>query len=212
MMFTQTGVEVTVDVSGSCWSGQLTLFLVGGGGYGNYGGGGSGYLQYQTIDVLGVTNIRLTVGDYREASSVIINDQTIVAEPGDNGGSSSYDGADGYSGGSGYCYTVSPCRGGSDGDDGDDGDFSGGRGTGEDISNYKLDHWVISPGAGGDGTVLGRCNDGYHRGGGGGGVLVNNAGPDHDVQDGEGYGGGGGWCADQQGYGQQGVILMEIVN
>ena len=134
--------------------------------------------------------------------------QSVVAEPGDD--SSFYDGGDGYSGGSGDCDGVSPCRGGSNGGDGDDGsntESAGGHGTHENVGDYKLDSWVLTPGAGGDGTLP--CSDASYRGAGGGGVLVDGVGPNHYVQDGEGYGGGGGYCGNN---GQQGVILIEVLN
>ena len=53
--------------------------------------------------------------------------------------------------------------------------------TGEDVREYTIENFVLTPGAGG-----------YREaGGGGGGVLVNGGGPprDHEGQ-GEGYGGG----------------------
>ena len=208
LMFADPGAEVSVDVAGDCSTSEVRVVAVGGGGYGSYGGGGSGLIQYQTKGLAGVTNIRLTVGDHAEPSSVIINDQRIVAKPGFDG--ILEHGGYGYSGGSGWCLDVRPCRGGSDGGDGDDvGSYSGGHGSSVDISNYKLDHWVLTPGAGGDGTVQGRCVSGDHEGAGAGGVLVNGYGPDHYVQDGEGYGGGGGFCGGESGH--QGVILLEIV-
>ena len=131
--------------------------------------------------------------------------QSVVAEPGDD--SSFYDGGDGYSGGSGDCDGVSPCRGGSNGGDGDDTESASGHGTHENVGDYKLDSWVLTPGAGGDGTLP--CSDSSNRGAGGGGVLVDGAGPNHYVQDGEGYGGGGGYCGIN---GQRGVILIEVLN
>ena len=204
-MFTNPGVEVNVEVTGDCEMNQLRMFLVGGGGQGIWAGGGSGYLRYLTMDLSGEKNIRLTVGDHQEASSVIVNNLSIVAEPGDD--YDSFAGGDGYSGGSGRCESAVPCRGGSDGGDGDDGREFAGHGTGENVTNYKLDNWLLSPGAGGDG---GSCA--LLLGAGGGGVLVSGSGPRHDVQDGEGYGGGGAYCSGHDANGQQGVILMEILN
>ena len=215
MMFTNAGDDVNVDVSGDCVKSQLRLLLVGGGGRGDYGGGGSGYIQYQTLGLAGVTNISLNVGNHGESSKVNLNGQTIVAEPGDDSimmmkmRMVSITGGDGYSGGTGYCNVATSCRGGSNGGDGDNGEYgddgatTGGHGTGEDITNYNLDNWVLTPGSGGDGTVP--CGSAAY-GGGGGGVLVNGEGPHQEAQDGEGYGGGGGACS------QPGVILIEIVS
>ena len=206
MMFTNIGEEVNVIIPDSCKSSQLRILAVGGGGYAYLGGGGSGYIQYQIVDLAGVSNISVTVGDDQQSSVVAISDgETVVAGAGHD---HEYDvGGAGFSGGSGQCYSVTPCSGGSAGGDGDDGARAGGHGTGEDITAYKFEHWDISPGAGGDGTA--GCGDGSYRGAGGGGVLVDGEGPAHDQRDGEGYGGGAGWCDNQ--YGQQGVVLLEIV-
>ena len=98
--------------SSSC---QLTLLAVGGGGEGDNTGGGSGYLKYQTVTLeLGVNTITARVGAGRQASTVIINGNTLTAEKGKSGyssGSGSH-GGDGYSGGGGF---LCNCDGGSDG-------------------------------------------------------------------------------------------------
>ena len=184
---------------------------VGGGGYGSWSGGGSGYIQYFTKTLPSSTTlIKLVVGDEREASNVTINGNTITALPGGNGVES--DGGDGYSGGGGG--SIEPCDGGTNGEDGEcDG---GGYGTGEDISTYHFDNFKLSPGAGG-------CHysgPGYYWGGGGGGVLINNEGPGVGVgvnkagvqwSDGEGYGGGGTYPSTADYYGEPGVVILEIV-
>ena len=135
---------------------------------------------------------------------VTVNGEVFRAEAGHDS-LDGYIGADGYSGGGAWC---TGCDGGSNGGDGD-GFLTnrGGHGTGEDLSVYKLVNWVLSPGIGGR-----NCYDEYNRkdnGGGGGGVLVNGEGPLHHWSKGEGYGGGGSFCADN---GVDGVILVEIGN
>jgi len=198
LMVTNTSESQSITVSGvatveSC---ELRILAVGGGGGygGSYhgGGAGSGYLQYRTIIVNPGTIVTLDVGDHEEPSTVAFgNGYTVTAQPGQD--SQGDDGGDGYSG---------TCHGGSDGGDGDDGMYVGGSGTGEDISLYVFDAWTLSPGAGGKpyNTV---------DGGGGGGVLVDGAGPEADVYQGQGYGGGlgGGWYS-----GLQGIILIETTS
>ena len=83
-----------------------------------------------------------------------------------------------------------------------------------DITSYKFDNLVLSPGAGGEKYYYSPFQDYY--GGGGGGVQVNGAGPLRDtVNVGEGYGGGGGYHLDDGGnplqHGLPGVILLEVV-
>ena len=81
-----------------------------------------------------------------------------------------------------------------------------GEGTGEDVSSYKFDNFLLSPGEGGL----------RHYGGGGGGVLVSGRGPDRDHSgQGEGYGGGG--EGQQQpdslvNTGLPGLVLVEVVH
>merc|ERR1712008_327779 len=108
-------------------------------------------------------------------------------------------GGNGYSGG-GSGMSVG-CDGGYNGGDGEscNGEH-GGYGTGEDVTSFKLENFVLTPGARGISS---------NNGGGGGGVLVNGDGPDHeDEHDATGYGAGGGWTRG----GLQGVILIEIIN
>ena len=180
---------------------QLALLAVGGGGAGfEYGGGGSGYLALSSQAVTpGETQLTVSVGIERTPSTVSAGGQIILeARPGHDGFYNNTNcGGDGYSGGGDGCCHPFGYPGGSDGSDGE-GDGQQGRGTGEDISNYKFAYFFLSPGAGG-----------YRKyGGGGGGVLVNGEGPPVEKGQGEGYGGGG------EGYrpshGLQGVVLMEI--
>ena len=101
-----------------------------------------------------------------------------------------------------------PHNGGSNGGDGQG---LGGKGTGENIRDYKLENYVLSAGAGGQ-------FDGSH-GGGGGGVLINFDGPQEtelnranvDWSHGEGYGGGGTYRNAGNHYGRQGVVIVEVV-
>ena len=58
-----------------------------------------------------------------------------------------------------------------------------GKGSGFDLNTIKLKYHELSPGLGGNGSLVG--------GGGGGGILVDGLGPDRDPHVGEGYGGGG---------------------
>merc|ERR1712012_118644 len=61
---------------------------------------------------------------------------------------------------------------------GEDGaEYRGGRGTGEDVTQYKFDHYKLSPGDAGERY---ESSYGYYYGGGGGGVLINGVGPDRD--------------------------------
>jgi len=215
LMFTKPGLDITVTappfVSSEC---QLRVLAIGGGGSGVGGGGGSGYIQFYSRTLTADTFISLTVGDPNQSSSVKINGRTVRAYPGHDG--NGYSGAGGYSGGGGlghYGYDRG-CDGGTDGGDGEDCDYGyGGRGTGDDVTAYNMDNFVLMPGAGGK-YYYNFTISNYRYGGGGGGVLVNGDGPQRysDIQ-GEGYGGGGGphkvsgvWHYD----GLPGVILMEV--
>ena len=106
--------------------------------------------------------------------------------------------------------------GGSDGGDGE-GDEAG-AGSGQDVTTFTFNTWVLTPGDAGQGykgnynSTSGSCGSTttyfYERlyGGGGGGVLVDGAGPGTHSGEGKGYGGGRG----VGGYGGTGVILIEI--
>jgi len=205
LMFTKPGLDINVTTppftSSEC---QLRVLAIGGGGKGNSGGGGSGYIQFYSETFTAETFISLTVGDWRQSSSVTVNDQTVMAAPGNDAGVA---GADGYSGGGGYINNSNRgCDGGTDGSDGEDCSYDGGHGTGDDVTAYKMKNFVLTPGAGG------KCYNRY--GGGGGGVMVNGEGPQRESDNqGEGYGGGG--ALHSRGGisvydGLPGVILMEV--
>ena len=210
-------VTLVTDGNGEC---RVRIFLVGGGGYAHSssggGGGGSGFLQYHSqpsTDVL--TSVSPIVGRAREQSSVTIFGKNITALPGQ---ASYWDvawdkviGGDGYCGGGDYGHS----RGGSDGSDGqgeNSDDRWQGRGTGEDVTDFHIINFVITPGAGG-----GYTNEwGNSCGGGGGGVLVDGHGPHRDDgnhNQGEGYGGGGYGrtsSGDTLMHGLPGVVLIEV--
>ena len=167
---TEIGVKVNIFIPLNYFADcQLRVFAVGGGGLGDMGSGaGSGYLLYNAMNITGPTNISLVVGGMQLASIVTINGQAFIAEAGHDS-RDVQNGADGYSGGGALC---NGCDGGSNGGNGDSFfDNKGGHGTGEDISTYKLENWVLSPGVGGQSCY--DDYDGYPNGGGGGGVLVN---------------------------------------
>ena len=210
LKFTKTGLDENVNIPLPFSKCQLRILAVGGGGIGGQWrdggwGGGSGYIQYRKLTLTAESVINLRVGKGSQSSVVTINGQTIEAAPGK---SSLAKGGDGYSGGGADGYS-----GGSNGGNGDDPWYRSddGHGTGEDITTYRMDNFVLSPGAGGKVWYSGdhfKYSDIYY-GGGGGGVLVNGQGPHRDSYDnqGEGYGGGGGGRYRE---GLPGVILIEI--
>merc|ERR1712110_10559 len=205
MGFTDTvPVTATLLADDHC---RARFFMVGGGGAhgsGHCGGSGSGFLKYSSIPLTETTTVQIQVGDQAEASNVTINGLTLEAEPGENWNFGN--GGNGFSGGGGYGCS---CNGGSNGGDGaGDGDTNlGGKGTGEKLSSFPMDSFILTPGVGGQ--YHGSC------GGGGGGVLVNGAGPDEwDTTQGQGYGGGGCYYNSQGtivDVGLRGVILLEMV-
>ena len=115
---------------------------------------------------------------------------------GGGGGGKSYGGNGGSNGGKGHW------GGGWGGDNGD-----GGRGTGEDIRNYALSGFTLSPGQGGQ--PEGGYGPVQMGGGGGGGVLVGGSGPARSQYQGEGYGGGGGYGGSSR-KGLNGVIIVSV--
>ena len=209
LVSTDKDTEIIISSQSSC---LLRLLVVGGGGDGNSagvgGGGGSGYIQYQSIILdPGHHSIIAKVGDRTQSSTVMIDEESITAESGEDGGD--YPGGDGYSGGGGH---GDMCSGGSNGGHGyciDGGVYGGGYGTGEDIREYIFTTWTLTPGDGGS-----FVEDGWHSysGGGGGGVLVDGEGPQETTGvRGQGYGGGGnGYYGVWYGEGLQGVVLLEI--
>lgn len=86
-----------------------------------------------------------------------------------------------------------------------------GHGTGENLSDYYMEHFSLSPGRGGEMKVYYGGLSIY--GGGGGGVLVNGEGPTRPgclQTAGEGYGGGGGGGENDCTHGLPGVVLIEV--
>ena len=215
LMLTDTKTDIRIDVIvqdlNSC---ELIILSVGAGGHANNGGGGSGYLKYQSLSLQpGVAIINATVGmgahDWRVSnkSSVSIHESgrpgiiSITAEGGQDGKGDMSFGGDGYSGGGG-----GDCQGSSGGSNGSDGDAeecsNAGHGTREDISEYRFTSWTLTPGAGGDYYSYSSTSCG-----GGGGVMINGEGPEATQYHGRGFGGGGGFYSN---HGLQGVILLEI--
>ena len=100
--------------------------------------------------------------------------------------------------------------GGSDGGDGED--VVAGAGSGQDVSTFTFNTWVLTPGEAGQGYNYSTPSGSYiytrYYGGGGGGVLVDGEGPGTDYREAKGYGGGRG--AKGSGAGGAGVILIEV--
>merc|ERR1719464_1499535 len=119
-VFTNVDDIVNVTFSPSASLGcKATMIAIGGGGDGDtFGGGGSGYVESNVIDIFSM-EYEVSVGDYRQDSFVREkNGQNILtAQPGGHGGTGSpSNGGFGYSGGgsggTGY-------KGGSNGSDGE---------------------------------------------------------------------------------------------
>lgn len=193
---TYHAVNVTFSPSASLAC-EATVIAVGGGGYLSYGGGGSGYVMSDVIDVSS-TDYQASVGQGGQDSVFKIkNGQNIITAQAGGDGTSNNSG-DGYSGGGGYGNGHAGYNGGSDGSNGDG--TNGGSGSGLNISTISLKYHMLNPGNGGE------HSESY--GGGGGGVLVDNVGPSPStIYNGQGYGGGGGYG--RNAYGFQGMILIE---
>ena len=123
---------------------------MGGGGRGDEAGAGSGYIQYQSLSVAaGSTVISAEVGGTAQPSAVSINGATILAKPGGDafnsgeGGIEATVAGDGYSGGSDNGYRANNqtfvFKAGAGGGDGEG--PQGGRGTGEDVTQYTFTRW-----------------------------------------------------------------------
>ena len=131
---------------------ELTVLAVGGGGdseysSSGYGGGGSGYIEWTTMNLTGPADrdLQITVGGNRQKTSVTYSNNILVeAQPGYN---RKYgNGAGGFSGGSsfrsGSCET--PGQGGSNGQDGADcGDYGGGKGSGVDVGSIPIRDFML---------------------------------------------------------------------
>ena len=199
-LFTNIDDTINVDFSPSASLGcKATIIAIGGGGDGeSYGGGGSGYVKSNVIDVSS-TKYQVSVGQYGQDSVFRLKNGQNVLTAQAGGDGDSYDslvGGDGYSGGGSGGYNGGGEKGGSDGSDGN-GSY---RGSGSifDISTISLKYHTLSPGNGGEPIES--------FGGGGGGVLVDNVGPAYGTHQGQGYGGGGGY---NQYHGLQGMVLIE---
>jgi len=204
---------------------DMTIVAIGGGGSPRrYGGGGSGYIKTATISSISYGELHVYVGAKDKDSSVfhkplLVNvgggkeesrvltaagEDIVRAHPG-KPGDDYYDGGDGYSGGGGGgdYHGHDGGSGGSNGGDGERGNYGshpGGKGSGLDISTIALEHFKLTPAAGGK-----ICSSSGSYGGGGGGVLVDGQGP----QKGRSYGAGG--CPFGDDYpAQQGIVLIEI--
>ena len=202
VLFTNVDDIIDVTFSPSAVFGcKATVIAIGGGGHGggHNGSAGSGYVKSDVIDVSS-TGYQVRVGQSRQGSFIQKKSGqfVIAAHPGGDG-VSTYRGGDGYSGGGGQgTQQGAGSRGGSDGSDG--GGIYGGKGSGFNISTISLEHFILSPGDGGE-------TYDFYFGGGGGGVLVDNVGPDSQNVQGKGYGGGGGAYEYQNGL--QGMVLIE---
>jgi len=189
---------------------DLKIVAIGSGGYPVDNGGGSGYIETASVSPIANRPLFLYVGSESRVDNAA--GKTIVrALP---GGSGNLNG-DGYSGGGGYDRSGhnGGC-GGSNGGNGTDGsDRGGGKGSGLDISTITLEHFKLTPAAGGKGCP--------YYGGGGGGVLVDEQGPPTPTSNPTpwpnptptptppppSYGEGGSQCSY---YSSQGIILIEI--
>ena len=213
LMLTNTNKTHDVTITGLGWC-DIRFLLVGSGGWGYFGGGGSGYLEYRSLQVSAgevltaqVGDETAQVGDERLSSSVTLRSGDVYTANSGQWGQGGYEGGGaGYSGGGGGGRN----NGGDGGTNGGDGlggsDGSGGHGTGEDVSSFTFTAWIIEAGAGGE--VYTSAN-GYNYGGGGGGVLVNGQGPQPSPYQGQGYGGGGNGNSAYPD-GMPGLILIEI--
>jgi len=209
-LFNDSSADYNVQLLGDdkC---EMRILAIGGGGVGDtYGGlgGGSGYLAAEKRSMAGVVNMKVKVGaseGYSSSSSTVeLNGEVIVTAKGGGDGSFGYAG-DGYSGGGGSFDESNGARhGGSDGEDGE-GD-SRGDGTGQELTSFKFDNFVLTPGVGGF----------FNHGGGGGGVVINGGSPPRmHVGVGEGYGAGGEGQTDYNSpltaNGISGAVIIEVV-
>ena len=170
-------------------------------------GGGSGYVDMKQLLLTAPVTLSLTVGRTGNFGSSggattleVYGGEFLMGVSGGVGGADAGgNGGAGYSGGGGGGKNGYPAGfGGTDGGDGGHSPFSseGGRGSGVNISDFHLEYFTLSPGAGGPGV-------GFY-GGGGGGVLVSPVkGPGEG--EGQGYGAGGGGSA------TKGVAVLEII-
>jgi len=189
---TETIVKFPLAANLEC---EATFLAIGDGGNGYTGGGGSGYVKSDLINIYS-TEYQVKRRDCPNEDTTCVLDKegnvVLNANKGGNGGNNY--GGNGYSGG-GY----NSGKGGSNGSDGE-GNYAG-KGSGLDISDILLETFVLSPGDGGEPNGA--------SGGGGGGVFVNGFGPDSSEYQGKGYGGGGSGVYSSQS-GLPGVVLLEV--
>ena len=171
------------------------------------GGGGSGRVVEAKLDPPPSLMV-VTVGAAGQDSALQDGADGADLLRAERGGDGHGDGGDGYSGG-GACYSAVYGDGGTDGSDGCCGGY-GGSGSGLSLATFSLQSFSLMPGA------AGIKHDHIHvvqMGGGGGGVLVDGAGPQDLLWDGQGYGGGQGGYYEQvetPGSAGPGIVLMEI--
>ena len=180
LMLTEPRVSVTVRIPPTLAQCDLRMLVVGGGGSGTGGyggGGGSGHVQYSHVELPPDSDISFSarVGGVGQSSFMTLLGDIIIADAGEDAVTGGKAG-DGYSGGGAFGSHTAGHNGGADGGDGHtDGLYPSGRGSGQDVSSYVFDNFVLSPGMGGA-YWYDILFDNY-AGGGGGGVLVNGKGP-----------------------------------
>ena len=195
MPMTNPPSAITYRAEGGQWGGltysgnfnQEGRTYTGGNGY---SGGGGGFLRRETMS----NATRRT--DKNGANEEDFEDEECASRLDDN-----------LRNGNGV---IEEYNGGSDGGDGE-GDEAG-AGSGQDVSTFTFNTWVLTPGDAGQGYNRTYTSGSYfytrYYGGGGGGVLVDGEGPGTDYREGKGYGGGRG--AGGSVVGGAGVILIEV--
>ena len=130
---------------------NTTFLAIGGGGLGySYNGGGSGYIEMGRQLLFSNSSVHVNVGAGGEHSLVQVDGETLIEAA--SGSSNSGGGGDGYSGGGGKSYSNNlGGAGGTNGEDGLNGTlYSGGQGSGLDLSTLHLKYWFLTPGKGGE--------------------------------------------------------------
>ena len=193
-----TSTATLVSKEKDCYLDAKALAIGGGGLWsgteGNYGAGGSGYVEFGVLRVKANQTLNLQVGTAGQTSSIERDGQVLLlATAGHKASGNS--GGDGYSGGGGALED-----GGEDGGDAEDhgGPNKGGHGSGLDIGSVNMTKFTLSPGKAG--VVTGSW------GGGGGGIIVNGEKPTGQNHHGEGFGGGAGFVGEAL----PGCVLIEV--
>ena len=124
------------------------MIAVGGGGYGYYAGGGSGYIGWATVPdgPAGKRELLVKVGVQQEASVVTLWNEEVLVEVQAGGSTASYGaGGAGYCGGGGSgSNSISGGGGGTDGGIGQNGTiYSGGVGSGFNLSSIPVKGFTI---------------------------------------------------------------------